>query len=316
MPGFRPVDSLKSPRFCGVRTFMRLPHRTSVEGADVAALGIPFDTGATYRVGSRFAPAAIRDMSSLLRPCHPVFGIDVFDYCSVIDYGDISVVPGYIELTYEKIADGMKDLFDADIVPLAMGGDHSVTLGELRAAAEKHGPVALLQLDSHSDTWDLYYGKKYTHGTPFRRAIEEGLLQTERSIQVGMRGPLFASTDYDSARDLGLELIDTVQMAEIGIDKTVERIKTRVQDAPVFFTFDIDFVDPAFAPGTGIPEVGGPSSREALSLIRGLTGIDFIGFDLVEVLPQCDSGDITSLLAANVLYEFLALIAVRRKEAT
>ncbi len=314
MKKYGPADALESPRFCGIATFMRLPHLRTTEDVDVAIIGIPFDTATTHRVGSRFAPAAIRNCSRLLRPFNPAQGVDIFEQCSVVDYGDVDVVPGFIEKTYGKMMEQVRPLFDAGVVPIAMGGDHSVTLGELRAATKRYGKLALVQFDSHCDVWDEYFGEKYNHGTPFRRAVEEDLISAERSIQLGIRGSLYSPSDLEDARNLGFELVTAREIAGMGIEDTIERIRRRVGDHPVFLSFDIDFVDPAYAPGTGTPEVGGPTSREALDIVRGLTGLSFVGFDLVEVIPQYDSGEITSLLAANLMYEFLSLVAKNKSD--
>ena len=314
MKKYAPIDARQSPRFCGVASFMRLPQIKTAEDTDVVFLGIPFDTATTHRVGSRFAPAEIRENSRLLRPYNPAQEIDIFEYCSVVDYGDVDVVPGYIERTYDKIVEAMRPIFDAGVIPIAMGGDHSITLGELRAAASKHGKVALVQFDSHCDVWQEYFGEKYNHGTPFHYAAKEGLVATENSIQLGIRGPVYSPDDTEAARKLGFEVLTTREMANMEMAQIIGRIKDRVKDRPAFLSFDIDFVDPAFAPGTGTPEVGGPTSREALEIVRGLTGLHFVGFDLVEVIPQYDSGQITALLAANLMYEFLSLVAKGKRD--
>jgi len=313
MKKYGPVDALQSPRFCGVASFMRLPQARTTDEVDVAMVGIPFDTATTHRVGSRFAPEAIRSNSRLLRPYNPAQEVDIFEHCSAVDYGDVDVVPGYIERTYDKIVEAMRPVFDAGVIPIAMGGDHSITLGELRAASAAYDKVALVQFDSHCDVWDEYFGEKYNHGTTFRRAVEEGLIATDSSIQLGMRGPVYSPNDLEDARALGFEVVTAGEIAADGIEKTIKRIRRRVGERPVFLSFDIDFVDPAYAPGTGTPEVGGPTSREALEIVRGLGGLDFAGFDLVEVIPQYDSGDITSLLAANLMYEFLSLVADNKR---
>ncbi len=309
MKKYGPADALQSPRFCGVASFMRLPQIRATDEVDVAIVGIPFDTATTHRVGSRFAPEAIRSASRLLRPYNPAQEIDIFEHCSVVDYVDVDVIPGYIERTYERIVEAMRPIFDAGVIPISMGGDHSITLGELRAASAVFGRPALIQFDSHCDVWDEYFGEKYNHGTPFRRAAEEGLIATESSIQLGIRGPVYSANDIEDARALGFEVVTAREMAAVDIEATARRIRDRVGGAPVFLSFDIDFVDPAYAPGTGTPEVGGPTSREALEIVRGLAGLNFIGFDVVEVIPQHDSGEITSLLAANLMYEFLSLAA-------
>lgn len=292
---------------------MRLPHLKTTEGVDIAIIGVPFDTGASYRVGARFGPEAIRSVSALLRHHNEVLDVSIFDHCAVVDYGDLPVNPGYIEDSYKMIEDGVLPVLEGDVVPILLGGDHSVTLPELRAVEKKHGPVALIQFDSHTDTGDQRFGRKYTHGTPFRRAIEEGLLLVDNSIQVGMRGSVYERNSLDDARKLGFDLITTVEIQEQGIEALIKRIHGRVGDAKVFVSFDIDFVDPAFAPGTGTPEVGGFTSSEALRIVRGLRGLNFVGFDLVEVLPQYDPSLVTALLASNLVYEFMSLIALRKK---
>jgi agmatinase len=313
MTRYEPADSFETPRFSGVRTFMRLPHVQDLENADVAIVGAPFDTGATFRAGARFGPEGIRSVSHLLRRYNPSLDVVIFDHLSVIDYGDVPVVPGYIEESYRRIAEGLEPIHRAGVVPIVLGGDHSIALPELRAAAAVHGPLALVQFDSHPDTWDAYFGEKHTHGTPFRRAVEEGLLVPERSIQVGMRGSIYDQGDWDDARELGFDLVPTDAVRKLGMDETIARIRERVGDARVYVSFDVDFVDPAFAPGTGTPEIGGFTSREAQEFVRGLAGLDLVGCDVVEVYPAYDPAQITALLAANVAHEFLSLIALGRK---
>ena len=313
MVKYRPVDPRESPRFAGIKTFMRLPHVTTTEGVDVAIVGVPFDTGASYRVGARFGPEAIRSVSALLRHHNEVLDVSIFDHCSVVDYGDLPVNPGYIEDSYKMIEDGLLPILDGGVTPIMLGGDHSVTLPELRAMAKTHGPVALIHFDSHTDTGDKRFGRKYTHGTPFRRAVEEELILVAHSIQVGMRGSIYSRDSLDDARKMGFDLITTVEVQEQGIGDLIQRIRDRTGAAKAFVTFDIDFVDPAYAPGTGTPEVGGFTSSEALRVVRGMKGLDLVGFDLVEVLPQYDPSRITALLAANIVYEFISLIALRKK---
>ncbi len=316
MVKYRPVDPRESPRFAGIKTFMRLPHVTTTEGVDVAIVGVPFDTGASYRVGARFGPEAIRSVSALLRHHNEVLDVSIFDHCSVVDYGDLPVNPGYIEDSYKMIEEGLLPILDGGVTPIMLGGDHSVTLPELRAMAKTHGPVALIHFDSHTDTGDKRFGRKYTHGTPFRRAVEEELILVDHSIQVGMRGSIYSRDSLDDARNMGFDLITTVEAQEQGIGDLIQRIRDRTGAAKAFVTFDIDFVDPAYAPGTGTPEVGGFTSSEALRVVRGMKGLDLVGFDLVEVLPQYDPSRITALLAANIVYEFISLIALRKKLAS
>jgi len=312
---YRPLDAMQYPRFTGIGSFMRLPQVKDMEGVDAAIVGIPFDTGVSYRVGGRFGPAAIREASRLLRPFHAEHEIEIFDHLSVVDAGDLPVIPGNIEATYKVIVDGLNPILEAGVVPLSIGGDHGITLGELRAVAKHHGPLGLIDFDSHTDTWDSYWGgERYTHGTWCKRAIEEGLIDTRRAVQIGIRGGLYGSEDRGGARALGLHLIPTEELLRRGVDEVLPEVRQRIGSGPVFLSFDIDSIDPGFAPGTGTPEVGGPSSRDALRLVRGLRGIQFVGFDLVEVLPQYDSGEVTSLLAGTLVHEFLALLALRRRD--
>ncbi|CAN5657401.1 MAG: agmatinase [Actinomycetota bacterium] len=313
MTRYEPADSFATPRFSDVRTFMRLPHNRDLENANVAIVGAPFDTGATFRAGARFGPEGIRSASHLLRRHNSGLGVTIFDHVSAIDYGDVPVVPGYIESSYEWIEEGLRPIYEADVVPIVLGGDHSIALPELRAAAKRHGPLALVQFDSHPDTWDSYFGEKHTHGTPFRRAVEEGLLDVERSIQVGMRGSIYDERDWDDAKEMGFELLTTDDVRKLGIEATTRRIHERVGEAKTYVSFDIDFVDPAFAPGTGTPEVGGFSSWESQQFARSLAGLHIVGFDVVEVYPAYDLAQITALLAANIAHDFLSLVALARK---
>lgn len=310
---YQPKDSSQSPRFVGPRTFMRLEHVETTDNVDFVVMGVPFDTAASNRTGQRYGPQHIRDFSVLLRPYNPDQDINIFDYCSGVDYGDINVIPGNIHRTYDNIVDALTPVLDKDIIPVMMGGDHSISLGHLRAFAKKYGPIALVHFDSHGDTWDDYFGEKYMHGTPFRRAVEEGLIDVDHSIQIGMRGPLYGPEDIEDARDLGLEVITMSEVRKIGYDKVIERIHARAGDKKVFVTYDIDFLDPAYAPGTGTPEVGGPTSYEGLEYVRGLDGLDVVGFDLVEVLPTYDSGEITAVAASSIIFEMISLIAMKKR---
>jgi agmatinase len=313
---YRPVSGIDSPRFVGIRTFMRLPHVTDVSQCDAFVVGIPFDTGATYRVGSRFAPESIRSISAMIRAYHPHHGFDIFDKISVADAGDLKVAPGFAESSLHRVTEQLVALLEQSNggVPIVLGGDHTVVLPELRAqvAYRKH-PVAVVHFDSHSDTWDEYWGEKYTHGTMYRRAIEEGLIDTDHSIQVGLHGTLYDDNDWAQSRALGFATLSLRESLDIGIPATIARIRERVGDAPVYLSLDIDVLDPAYAPGTGTPEVGGYTTIQMQDLLRGLGGLNYVGFDVVEVLPQYDGpGQITSLLAANLCWEFLALTALRK----
>lgn len=305
-----PLNSLEVPRFAEIKTFMRLPNVKTTENIDYAIIGVPFDTGTTYRPGARFAPSAIRDISSLVKPYNVPQKVNVVDQLSGVDYGDIPVIPGFIEESYEKMTEDLRPIVEAGAVPICLGGDHSITLGELRAIAKTQGPVAMVHFDSHFDTIDSYFGKKYNHGTVFKRALEEGLIDVEHSIQVGMRGTFYSEEDLKGSEDLGFQVITSFEIREIGIPETIRRIKQRVGDQKAFLTFDIDFVDPAFAPGTGTIEVGGFSSTEALHMVRQLKDIRFVGYDLVEVLPAYDPSQITAFLGANIAFEFISLIAL------
>ena len=309
-----PPDAFSAPRYTGVRTFARCPHERPASGADVAVVGIPFDTGTSFRPGARFGPGAIREGSLLLRPYHPPLDVDVFAGRTVVDWGDLAVTPGNAERSVGQIASGLGEILDAGAVPLVLGGDHTVALGELRAHAAAHGPVAVVLLDAHADTWDAYYGERYFHGTVFRRAVEEELVLPERSLLAGMRGSLYGPEDLDAARSLGFELLPCDELRQLSPTQYGERVRSRVGDAPVFLGFDIDVVDPAFAPATGTPEVAGLTPHEALAFLRELAGIPFVGYDVVEVAPAYDGpGQVTALLAANVAYEMLALSAVARR---
>ncbi|HZO59746.1 MAG TPA: agmatinase [Solirubrobacterales bacterium] len=313
-PRYGPPDASEAPRYTGVRTFARCPQVMELEEVDVAAVGVPFDTATSRRPGARFGPEAIRSASIGLRPYHPPLDVDVFARLSVVDRGDVAVTPGNAERTTAQIAAALEPVVRAGVVPLTLGGDHSIVLGELRAQAAVHGPLALVLLDAHADTWDDYYGERYFHGTPFRRAVEEGLLRPERSLLAGMRGPLYSASDLSDARGLGFELVQDGELHAMDTAEYARRVRERVGDAPAFFSFDIDVIDPAFAPGTGTPEVAGLDPREALAFVRALAGMGFTGFDVVEVSPPYDGpGETTALVAAAVAYEFLALTAVSRR---
>ncbi|MCC3704973.1 agmatinase [Rouxiella badensis] len=310
-----PTDSLETPRFCGVPTFMRLPMATDLSQLDAAIIGLPSDSGAPFRTGARFGPNAVRAMSTMLRPINPYRNdINVFDTLRCADAGDAPVVPGYEEECLARIEQAVYALSSAGVVPCGIGGDHSITLAELRAVAKVHGPLALVQFDSHSDTWDKYFAdKRYSAGTPFRRAVEEDIVDPAYSIQVGLRGSLFRTSDITQSLDLGYEVFTTDQMFELGIKQMAQRIAERTAGRPTFITFDMDFVDPAFAPGVQTPEAGGPSAREALLLLRALKGINMVGCDVTEISPMYDGpGQITSLLGATVMAELLALLASER----
>jgi agmatinase len=314
--GILPVDALETPRFCGVPTFMRLPQATPGDPLDAAIIGLPSDSGSPYRTGARFGPNAIRALSVMLRPINPYRGhLNVFEVLRIADAGDAAVVPGYMEETLERLEQAVETLVHRDIVPVGFGGDHAVSLPALRAVARRHGPLALVHFDAHSDTWRSYFaGKKYSAGTPFRRAAEEKLVEPAVSIQIGMRGSLFRADDVSQSVDLGFEVVTTDEALELGPAALAGRVARRVGSRPVYLTFDLDFVDPASAPGVQTPEAGGPSAREALALLRALPTMNLVGCDVVEVNPLYDGpGQITALLGATVALELLGLLAAARR---
>jgi agmatinase len=308
----QPRNPFRSPRFGQPATFKLLPHRRDLEGLDVAMLGIPYDGGTSYRSGARYGPRHVRDQSSLIRPWNPVLEVSPFEKLRVADYGDVDVVPISIEGTFAAIEREMDALAGAGVIPLSVGGDHSITLPILRSLARRHGRLGLVHFDAHPDTWDEYFGSKYFHGTTFRRAVEEGLVDGRRVIQIGIRGPLYGADDFDFHRQHGLEVVRIEAVKERGTAWVAERLR-RLAGAPIYCSFDIDAVDPAYAPATGTPEVGGLTAYEALALVRALRELDLVGADVVEVSPPYDGpGAITSLLAANLLFELLSVFALRK----
>lgn len=304
-----PPDALAVPRFAGPDTFARLPRLADVGSAAVAIVGIPFDSGVSYRSGARFGPAAIRAGSKLLRPYHPGLDVEPWRAQQVADAGDIACNPFDIAEAIEAIDAAARDLAERAGRLVALGGDHTIALPLLRALHHRRGPIALVHFDAHLDTWDTYFGAPYTHGTPFRRAFEEGLLARERSIHVGIRGPLYSTGDLAADAGMGFAIVSTADVARRGTDDTIARIRARVGDRPVYLSVDIDILDPAHAPGTGTPEPGGLTTRELQEILRGLAGLDLAGADVVEVAPAYDHAELTALAAANVAYEFLGLFA-------
>jgi agmatinase len=304
-----PIDATKLPRFSGPATFARLPRIDEVASADAVVLGVPFDSGVTYRPGARFGPAHIRESSRLLRPYNPALGVSPFARLQVVDAGDLAVNPFDITDAIASIERGARGLLERAPHLLALGGDHTIALPLLRAFAAEHGPVAVVHFDAHLDTWDTYFGAAYTHGTPFRRASEEGLIDHEGCMHVGIRGPLF--TDADLTRDaaVGFQVISAPETEDLGITGIVERIADRVGDRPMYVSVDIDVLDPAHAPGTGTPEAGGLTSRELLAILRSFARLNLIGADIVEVAPSYDHAQITGIAAAHVGYELLSALA-------
>ncbi len=310
MSEWRPRDPFRSPRFGQIATFMLLPAVTGPEGLDVALLGIPFDGGTSYRPGARFGPRAVREQSSLIRSWHPVLKVHPFERLRVADCGDVDIVPSSIEETYAAVSARIDLVTAAGARPLSVGGDHSVTLPILRSLARRHGPLGVVHFDAHPDTWDEYFGHKFFHGTPFRRAVEEGVVDPRRFIQIGIRGPLYGPEDFAFHDQHGIEVIRIEAIKEHGVAWVGERLH-RLRGGPVYCSFDIDAVDPAYAPGTGTPEVGGLTSYEAVSLVRTLAGLSLVGADIVEVTPLYDGpGQVTALLAANLMFELVCQFAL------
>jgi len=307
-----PVDATVVPRYAGEATFARLPRIDEVSQADVAVFGVPFDTGVSYRPGARFGPAHIRESSRLLRPWNPALQVAPFASQQVADAGDLAVNPFSISDAIDAIERGARGLLERARRVLMLGGDHTVALPMLRALSAVHGPLAVVHFDAHLDTWDTYFGAAYTHGTPFRRAAEEGLLDRSGCLHAGIRGPLYADTDLTDDTQLGFQVISAPEVDAIGIPGMVERIAQRVGDRPVYVSVDIDVLDPAHAPGTGTPEAGGLSSRELLATLRSFARLNLVGADIVEVAPAYDHAQITGIAAAHVGYELLSAMAARK----
>ncbi|MFN2214788.1 MAG: agmatinase [Anaerolineales bacterium] len=298
----------------GIPTFMRLPASREFEGADVAVVGIPFDSGASNRPGTRFGPRKIREASLLLWGYNQVLGVAPTEELTILDYGDVSTIAVDINATMANITREVKSLLDKDVTVIAMGGDHSISLPLLRAHAAKYGPPAVIHFDSHPDTWDWEFkDQPYSHGTPFRRAIEEELIDTSAYLQIGIRGPTSFANDLSDAEKMGAKLFTIDRVFEMGIPAIITQMKDGIGAKPVYVSLDIDAVDPAFAPGTGTPEIGGLNSYQILQLVRGMQGLNIIGFDLVEVSPPYDHGDITAILASNLVFEFISLLALSKK---
>jgi agmatinase len=304
-----PVDATLVPRFAGPATFARLPRLDEVQRADIAVVGVPFDSGVSYRPGARFGPAHIRQSSRLLRPYNPAQDLSPFAVQQVADAGDITANPFDITAAIAAIEAGAETVLESAGRLVTLGGDHTVALPLLRATARRHGPVAVLHFDAHLDTWDTYFGEPYTHGTPFRRASEEGLIDTARSLHIGIRGPLYASTDLAETAALGYATVHCTDYDRLGLDDVIAAMRERLDTGPVYVSVDIDVIDPGMAPGTGTPEAGGLTSRELLATLRGLTGLHVVGADIVEVAPAYDHAEITGIAASHVAYELISVMA-------
>jgi agmatinase len=306
-----PVDATVVPRFSGPPTFARLPRLDQVDRADVAILGIPFDSGVSYRPGARFGPQHVRASSKLLRDFNPVQDVEPFAVQQVADAGDVACNPFDIEESLRQIDAGARAVLEDAGRLMTIGGDHTIALPLLRVMHELHGPVAVVHFDAHLDTWDTYFGAPYTHGTPFRRASEEGLLDKTSSMHVGTRGPLYTRQDLTDDQVLGFQVVGSHDMDDLGWRGVVERIKARVGDRPTYVSLDIDVLDPAFAPGTGTPEAGGLTSRELLNILRSFAGLNLVGADIVEVAPAYDHAEVTGIAAAHAAYELVSAMAPR-----
>ncbi len=307
-----PVDAAVVPRFAGPATFARLPRLDEVPEAEVAVLGVPFDSGVSFRPGARFGPGHVRESSRLLRPYHPALDVEPFAVHQVVDAGDVAVTPYAIADAVDQVERAARELRERVARIVTIGGDHTIALPLLRSVAAAHGPVTLIHLDAHLDTWDTYAGAPLTHGTPFRRAWEEGLLDPDGCLHLGIRGPLYSRQDLQDDARMGFRIVTAPEFDDLGVRGVAERVRERVADRPVYVSLDIDVLDPAFAPGTGTPEAGGLTSRELLGVLRSLAGLNLVGADVVEVAPAYDHAQITGIAAAHAVYELLGVLAAGR----
>ncbi|MET3605685.1 guanidinobutyrase [Sphaerotilus sulfidivorans] len=304
----QPLGGNEMPRFGGLASMMRLPVATHAAGLDAAFIGVPLDIGASNRAGARFGPRQIRAESSLIRPYNMATGAAPFDALQVADLGDVPINTYSLEKSVGIITDFYREVLGHGCVPLTLGGDHTIALPILRAVAERHGPVALIHVDAHADVNDEMFGERIAHGTPFRRAVEEGLLQTNKVWQIGLRGSGYAADDFDWPRRQGFTIIPAHEVWWQSLAPIMDKVRAVIGDAPCYLSFDIDGIDPSFAGGTGTPEIGGLSVPQALEIIRGCRGLNLVGADLVEVSPPYDPSGNTALLGANLLYEMLCVL--------
>jgi len=313
MANNNPAFGAELQPFMGIPTFMRLPASRELDGIDVTLMGVPFDSGVSYRSGTRFGPRKIREASLTLWGHNPTMGVTPGEVLKIVDYGDVSVIPTSIEHTMTAITETASKVIETGTTLISLGGDHSITLPLLRAHAKTHGALSIVHIDAHIDTWEAEFEAiPYSHGTPFRYALEEGLVREGEYMQIGIRGPVSFENDYEDARKLGARIVTNHDVFERGIPDVLKEIHQRMK-GPVYVSVDIDAADPAYAPGTGTPEVGGFTSYQMLQLIRGLRGLSFVGFDLVEVSPPYDHSDITAILASNLVFEYLSLIALNKQ---
>jgi len=305
------VDATQMPRYGGIATFAHLPQINEVSDVDVAIVGVPFDTGISYRPGARFGPNHVRESSRLLRPYNPAANVSPFATQQVVDAGDIAANPFDIEEAISSIHKSYDQLLERAKRIVTIGGDHTITLPILRSLKAKHGPISVVHFDAHLDTWDSYFGADYTHGTTFRRASEEGLLDPEGCMHIGIRGPLYAAKDLTDDKALGFQIFSSVEFQDLGVAAAIEKLKARVGKRPMYISIDIDVLDPAHAPGTGTPEAGGLTSRELLSLLRATAGMNVVGADIVEVAPAYDHAQITGIAASHAMYELISAFAAK-----
>ncbi len=314
---FRPVSGNVLPRFAGIATFMRLPHVTDWAGVEIGLIGVPWDGGTTNRAGARHGPRQIRDLSTMMRNVHHVSRVKPFEAANCADLGDVQVNPIDLEESLRLVEAYYRRVTAAGILPLTAGGDHLISLPILRALAGDGPPLGMVHFDAHTDTWDRYFGDhRYTHGTPFRRAVEEGALDPRRTVQIGIRGSLYAEKDHEWGLEQGIRVITIEELYDVGIDAVIAEARRVAGAGPTYVSFDVDGLDPAYAPGTGTPEIGGFSTHEAQRMLRGLQGLDIVGGDVVEVSPPFDQTGMTALVGATMMYEILCVMAdaiARRK---
>jgi len=310
----QPLGGNEMPRFGGIATMMRLPHLTSAAGLDAAFIGVPLDIGASLRAGTRFGPRGIRAESVMIRPYNMATGAAPFDSLSVADIGDVAINTFNLLDAVRIIEESYDRIVEQDVVPLTLGGDHTITLPILRALHRKHGKIGLVHVDAHADVNDHMFGEKIAHGTTFRRAVEEGLLDCERVVQIGLRAQGYTADDFNWSRRQGFRVVQAEECWHKSLEPLMAEVRAKVAGGPVYLSFDIDGIDPAWAPGTGTPEIGGLTTIQGIEIIRGCHGLDLIGGDLVEVSPPYDTSGNTSLLGANLLYEMLCVLpGVKRR---
>jgi len=308
---YKPISGNDLPRFAGIATFMRLPYVAPKEAdeVDIGLIGVPWDGGTTNRAGARHGPRQIRDLSTMARNVHHATGVKPFDLCNCADLGDSPVNPVDIDDTLARVEAFYSTIVDQGILPLTAGGDHLITLPVMRAVCRGE-PVGMVHFDAHTDTLDRYFGEsKYTHGTPFRRAIEEGLLDPKRTVQIGIRGALYSDTDKEWGLDQGIRVIEIEEYDDLGVEAVIAEARRVVGDGRTYISFDVDALDPVYAPGTGTPEIGGITTYDALKMIRGLRGLNLVGGDVVEVAPPFDMSGNTALVAVTTMFEILCLLA-------